>query len=151
MKLSRNSLGRLRLTFEDGRVHEPVTAIRAFPIHDSQGNISLVDIEGHECAWIEQASDLDAESQTALFEELKEREFMPEIKRIISVSSFIAPSTWTVETDRGACQLTLKGEEDIRRLGRAMLLILDTHGVHFMIRNPQQLDRDSRRLLDRFL
>ncbi len=151
MKLERNALGKLRLTLTDGSIHEPVAAIRAFPIHDTQGSISLVGADGHECAWIERAADLDHGSQAVLLEELNEREFMPEIQKISSVSSFVAPSTWRVETDRGPCELTLKGEEDIRRLGRTMLLILDTHGVHFMIRDPQQLDRHSRRLLDRFL
>lgn len=151
MKIERNALGRLRLVREGGGIEEPVSAIRAFPIHDAQGSIALVSADGHECAWIESIAALDAESQAALTEELKEREFMPEIQRILSVSSFVAPSTWHVETDCGPCELTLKGEEDIRRLGRVMLLILDTHGVHFMIRNPLQLDRQSRRLLDRFL
>jgi hypothetical protein len=151
MRLERNSLGRLRLTLKEGSVHEPVMAIRAFPIHDAEGSIALVGADGHECAWIESIAALDADSQAALKEELKEREFMPEIQKIVSVSSFVAPSTWLLETDRGPCELTLKGEEDIRRLGRTMLLILDTHGVHFMIRNPLQLDRQSRKLLDRFL
>jgi hypothetical protein len=150
MKLERTTLGRLRLTLEDGSVHEPVSAIRAFPIHDSQGSISLMGDDGHEHAWIEHGTALDAQSRNVLDEDLKAREFMPEIQRILSVSSFVAPSVWSVQTDRGPCELTLKGEEDIRRLGR-LLLVLDSHGVHFTIRNPEQLDRHSRRLLDRFL
>ena len=42
-------------------------------------------------------------------------------------------------------------EEDIRRIGREGLLVLDSHGVQFLIRDLAQLDRHSRRLLDRFL
>ena len=45
-------------------------------------------------------------------------EFVPEIERIMGVSSFACPSTWQVVTDRGPAQLVLKGEEDIRRLTR---------------------------------
>ena len=51
-----------------------------------------------------------------LEEELALRDFVPEITRIHSVSSFGTPSTWEVETDRGATSFVLKGEEDIRRL-----------------------------------
>jgi hypothetical protein len=47
--------------------------------------------------------------------------------------------------------LILKGEEDIRRLSASRLLIADTHGIQFLVRDMSQLDRHSRKLLDRFL
>ena len=68
-----------------------------------------------------------------------------------AVSTFSTPSTWTVETDRGPTQFVLKGEEDIRRVGRAMLLIADSQGLQFVVRDLAALDRHSRRLLERFL
>ncbi|MBS0330036.1 MAG: DUF1854 domain-containing protein, partial [Proteobacteria bacterium] len=64
---------------------------------------------------------------------------------------FATPSTWTVETDRGETRFILKGEEDIRRLGAAALLISDSHGVQYLIRDLSRLDKTSRRLLDRFM
>ena len=70
---------------------------------------------------------------------------------IIEVSSFATPSTWTVETSRGATQFVLKGEEDIRRISKDTYLISDNHGVQYLIENIQLLDKHSRRLLDRFL
>ena len=78
-------------------------------------------------------------------------ESVPEIKRIRSVSSFACPSTWDIETDRGDAQLVLKGEEDIRRLDREKLLIADLHGIQYLVRSLSNLDRGSRKLLDRFL
>jgi len=84
-------------------------------------------------------------------DELARREFMPEIRRIVSVSSFATPSTWQVDTDRGASTLVLKGEEDIRRLHSPALLIADSNGIHFLIRDRYALDQHSRRILDRFL
>jgi hypothetical protein len=47
--------------------------------------------------------------------------------------------------------LLLKGEEDIRRLSASVLLVTDGHGVQFLIRDLAQMDRFSRKLLDRFL
>jgi hypothetical protein len=76
---------------------------------------------------------------------------MPRILKLYGVSGFLTPSTWDIETDRGRTQLLLKGEEDIRRLSDTVLLVTDGHGVQFLIRNLAQMDRFSRRLLDRFL
>jgi hypothetical protein len=42
-------------------------------------------------------------------------------------------------------------EEDLRRIGADGLLISDRHGVQYLVRHVSQLDRASRRLLDRFL
>jgi len=67
------------------------------------------------------------------------------------VSVFASPSTWTLATNRGDATLVLKGEEDIRRIGESALIIADTHGIQFLIRDLNKLDKASRKLLDRFL
>ena len=51
----------------------------------------------------------------------------------------------------GATSFVLRGEEDIRRLAGQTLLISDSHGIHYLIRDAAGLDRASRQLLDRFL
>ena len=84
-------------------------------------------------------------------DELAAREFVPEIRRIVSVSTFSTPSTWTVRTDRGMSRFVLKGEEDIRRLRGNGLLITDNHGLTYRVTDMRALDRQSRKLLDRFL
>jgi hypothetical protein len=76
---------------------------------------------------------------------------MPEIQSILSVSSFATPSTWQIETDRGHAELILKAEDHIRRLSQNSLMITDSYGIHFLLRNIDQLDKASRKLLDRFL
>ena len=78
-------------------------------------------------------------------------EFMPVIQRVCSVSGYATPSTWRVETDRGDTTLVLNAEEDIRRLAPPTLMIMDSRGIQFLIRNPLNLDAASRRILDRFL
>ena len=84
-------------------------------------------------------------------DELEGREFMPEILRIVGVTSFATPCTWTVATDRGDTEFLLKGEEDIRRIGATSLLVADNHGIHFLIRDMFTIDKNSRKILDRFL
>ena len=149
LQLDRNPFGRLILTTA-GSAQE-VVPIRAFPIAAPESGISLVSGEGHELAWIDRLSDLPEEARRLVEEELASREFVPEIQGIRTVSSFATPSTWQVDTDCGPFNLILKGEEDIRRLSQTMLMIADSNGIQFLIRDLQQLDRTSRRLLDRFL
>lgn len=149
--LERNAFGRLKFTDARGQVCEDVLPVRAFPIAAPDRGIALMSPAGRELAWLDSLADLPPPLRQLIEEELAGREFMPEIQRIRQVSSYATPSTWKVETDRGATTLTLKSEEEIRRLSHCTLLIADAHGVHFLIRDLQQLDRTSRRLLDHFL
>jgi hypothetical protein len=148
--LTRNAFGKLVLTIE-GRIYEGVIPTRAFPITAPQEGLALMSADGHEALWIDCLTDLPEATRALLHEELTAREFMPELQRITHVSSFTTPSMWQVETDRGATTLTLKGEEDIRRLGDNALMIADSHGVQFLIRDLATLDKPSRKLLNRFL
>ncbi len=150
-QLRRNAFGKLELISSDDEIHEGVVPVRAFPISAPADGIALVDPYGHELAWIDELGELPEELRTLLESELAQREFMPVITRIVSVASFATPSTWQVETDRGAATLILKGEEDIRRLSPPALLIADSHGIHFLIPDRSALDQHSRRILDRFL
>jgi len=149
--LSRDPYGKLLMTTANGHVHEGVAPVRAFPIQSPDEGISLVQGDGKEVAWIDALGDLPPASRALLVEELEGREFMPEISRVKSVSSFATPCTWTVATDRGDTQFVLKGEEDIRRIGAASLLIADSHGIQFLIRDMFTIDKHTRKILDRFL
>lgn len=151
LQLTRDAHGQLQLTAADGSVHAGVVPVRAFPIAAPDEGIALVGTDGHELAWIERLGDLPDAPRQLVEEELASREFVPEIRRLLDVSTFALPSTWEVETDRGKTRFVLRGEEDIRRLGAATLLIGDSHGVQYLIRDLFSLDRTSRRLLDRFM
>ncbi|MBS4099032.1 MAG: DUF1854 domain-containing protein [Sulfuricella sp.] len=150
-ELTRNPFGRLAFRGADGEIHEDVVPVRAFPIAAPDEGIALVSSDGRELAWLEGLDGLPEATRKLIEEELASREFMPEIRRILRVSGFATPCTWEVETDRGDTSFTLKGEEDIRRVVGSNLLVSDSHGILFLIRDVQALDRTSRRILDRFL
>jgi hypothetical protein len=135
-----------------GETHQGVQVVRAFPLTAPEEDIAIVGTNGHELAFVARLDALDAPNQQAVREALAEREFVPVIERIRSVSTFATPSTWQVETDRGATELVLKVEEDIRRLpGARRLLVTSGSGVVFEICDRNKLDRASQRLLERFL
>ena len=149
-ELYRNRFGRLVLV-QDGQTYEPVIPVRNFPISARAGAISLIGPDGSERVWLDSLDELPQPIRTLINDELASREFIPEIQRIHTVSSFATPSRWTVETNRGDTELVLKSEDDIRRLKPTMLLIVDINAVQFLIRDTLLLDKESRRLLDRFL
>ena len=150
--LERQPDGRLTYTGDDAQVHHGVTPVRAFPVSAPDTGLSLVSAEGHELVWVDRLDALPARLRTLIEEELAHREFMPEIRRVLEVSTFSTPSTWTVETDRGPTTLVLKVEEDIRRLPeRGRLLITSGHGIVFSVRDMAALDRHSHKLMERFL
>ena len=152
LPLHRNAHGRLVLTLPDGTAHDGVTPVRAFPIAAPGEGLSLVGNDGHELRWIERLADLAPAARALIEEELAVREFVPTIEKLVAVSGFSTPSTWTVQTDRGTTQLVLKAEEDIRRLGgRTHLLITSSDGLQYRVPDTLALDRPSRRLLERFL
>ena len=150
-ELLRDPHGRLVLIDQNGQRFESMVPVRAFPIAEPERGIALMSADGHELAWIERLSDLPAPTAQLIQSELASREFMPEIRAIKEVSTFATPSTWQVDTDRGAASFVLKGEEDIRRVAGRSLMIADSHGIQFLIRDTRQLDAASRRILDRFL
>ena len=150
-QLHRNPAGQLVFSAADGSVFTGVVPVRAFPISAPEQGLSLISAAGHELAWIAHLTELPAAQQAQLQAELAQLAFMPEIIRLLDVSSFATPTTWTVQTNRGDTQFVLKGEDNIRRISASTLMIADRHGVHYLIRNLITLDKHSRKLLDRFL
>lgn len=152
MQLHRNAHGSLVLTMPGFIPQSGVLPVRAFPLAAPSEGLSLMGRSGQELLWVERLDDLPAAVRSLIEEELAVREFAPTILRIHSVSSFSVPSTWQIDTDRGATQLVLKAEEDIRRLrGRTTLLIAAADGVSYRVPDSTALDKASRKLLERFL
>ncbi|MER1966721.1 DUF1854 domain-containing protein [Castellaniella sp. GW247-6E4] len=149
-RLERDPFGRLALVRNGQRI-APVVPVRSFPIAAPDEGIALIDPQGREAAWIERLEDLPADLRALIADALASREFVPKIQRIRRVSTYATPSIWQVDTDRGPTQLTLRAEEDIRRLSAERLLIADSHGTQFLIRDVSALDKTSRRFLDHFL
>jgi hypothetical protein len=150
-QLRRDSFGKLVLTTPNGAQFVGVAPVRSFPIQSPHKGISMVREGGKEVAWIDDLAAMPADIRALVTEELEGREFMPEILHIKDVSSFATPCTWYVATDRGDTEFVLKVDEDIRRIGEASLLVADSHGIHFLVRDMYRIDKNSRRILDRFL
>lgn len=148
--LERDTLGRLILIDASGVRHVGVYPVRAFPITAAGAGISIMDQSGKELCWFDAVSAIPELELGLIEDEMAAREFMPVIEKITKVSTFATPSIWDIETDRGPTRIRLKGEEDIRHIAGNTLLIADSNGLQFLIKDATQLDKVSKKLLDRF-
>ena len=149
-QLEWDSLGRLVFVDSHGTRHIGVHPVRAFPITAPGAGIGIMDQSGKELFWYPDVAVITEAELGLIEEELAAREFMPVIEKITHVSTFATPSIWDIETDRGPTRIRLKGEEDIRRIAGNTLLIADSNGMQFLIKDATQLDKVSKKLLDRF-
>jgi len=149
-QLDRDALGRLVFIDATGIRHSGVHPVRAFPITAPGVGIGIMDQSGKELYWYPEVAKIAEAEMVLIEEELAAREFMPVIEKITKVSTFATPSIWDIETDRGPTRIRLKGEEDIRRIAGNTLLIADSNGLQFLIKDATQLDKLSKKLLDRF-
>ncbi|MBU3628626.1 DUF1854 domain-containing protein [Polynucleobacter sp. AP-Reno-20A-A9] len=149
-QLERDALGRLVFIDNKGERHIGVHPVRAFPITAPAAGIGIMNQSGKELCWFPDVTAISEAELALIEEELAEREFMPVIEKITKVSTFATPSIWDIETDRGPTRIRLKAEEDIRRIAGNTLLIADSNGLQFLIKDSTQLDKVSKKLLDRF-
>ncbi len=56
-----------------------------------------------------------------------------------------------METDRGPTKFVLKSDSDVRRLDNNRAMVIDAHGIHYLIPDTDALDRHTRRILERYL
>ena len=149
-QLERDTLGRLVFIDANGTRHVGVHPVRAFPITAPGAGIGIMNVSGKELCWFPDVSAIPELELGLIEEELAAREFMPVIEKITRVSTYATPSIWDIETDRGPTRIRLKGEEDIRRVAGNTLLIADSNGLQFLIKDSTALDKVSKKLLDRF-
>ena len=149
-QLMRDPLGRLVFIDAKGEHHIGVYPVRAFPITSPGSGVGIMNQSGKEVFWYPDVAAIPKDELALIEDELAAREFMPVIEKITKVSTFATPSIWDIETDRGPTRIRLKGEEDIRRIAGNTLLIADSNGLQFLIKDSTALDKVSKKLLDRF-
>ena len=151
MRIHYDEWGRLVFTSDAGVAHVGVELTRAFPISDPRRGISLIDGRGTELLWIDDLDLIDGPNRAILENELNRRHFLPVLKRVVAIDGITEPTTWNVETDRGPANFQVKSEEDVRRVAGSRVLVVDTHGIRYLIPDYRALDAGSRRLLERYI
>lgn len=142
----------LRLTIEDDRSFLKVGIVRAFPLSDRSRFFSVRDGADNEIGLIVNPTDLSAENQNLIDEDLQRRYFVPSVKKIVSAKERFGTVEWTVETDRGVCHFTTQNlRENVQRPAPGRIILNDVDGNRYDIRNLDELSRESQEILFRHL
>lgn len=148
VRLQRRSDGILLAQGPDDALPLEVVPLRLFPLSEPQRWIALLTPEGREVALLDSLEGLPAEARKLVAEELSRREFVPIIQQITWVSGNSEPCSWKVRTDRGDTEFVLKNDDDIRRLGPHSVLVVDSHGIRYLIPDREKLDSFSQRIVE---
>jgi len=150
--LERDKFQQIVFVWNDGRRISGVDPVRAFPISEPAGFVSICGPDGGLLARIDNLDDLPSDVRKILENELALREFVPVVLRIESVSAENDPSQWNVITDRGPTTFLMEeSDNDVRRLGPHRVLLVDSHGIRYLIPDTRRLNAAGRRILDRYL
>jgi hypothetical protein len=147
-KLERRDDGGLDFVTADGTRHEDVDIRRGFPFSAPRGGVAVISAAGHELAWIDALDSVEHPAQSLIEQILADREFMPVISQIQSVSEG-RPAEWNVVTDRGAHRFTIAHPDDVSRQADGSMILTDTDGIRYRIPVATTRDTRNRRLLDR--
>ena len=141
--------GRLRLRENAEAEWRDVSIYRLFPLSDPECWLSVVDKENKEVGIIRDLRGWPHEPLALIREELARRYLVPHILRIISCRDQFDFSIWEVETDRGPIKFHVRRhQENIQRPLPHRVTLTDIEGNRYDITDINELDEESRRMLE---
>ncbi|MDJ0789832.1 MAG: DUF1854 domain-containing protein [Myxococcota bacterium] len=124
---------------------------RCFPWSEPLEFVSLRDADDEEVALVRRLSDLPEGSRKVLSEALVEAGFVFEVQALLEVEEEIEIRTFEVRTRQGIRRFQTHRDEWPRDVPGGGLLIKDVVGDLYWVREPEGLDKRSRKLLWPFL
>lgn len=142
----------VRLTLEGDRSWREVRLARAFPFSDPDHYIGLRDGNDKDIGLILDLRELDAASRRLVEEELGQRYFTPQIRRVLAVEEKSGVVTWDVETDHGPRRIVVRNLRDSTYpLGPNRLMMTDTDGNRYEFHDVSAVGSKAYQVLARVL
>ena len=125
---------------------------RAFPFGDTDSYISVLTVDNEEICVIRSLDVLDEESAKNCLAELENKYYIPEVKKIISITSKFGYTYWMCDTPGGEISFTVADTfKSLIHIGSERIIIIDVDGGRYEIKSLESLDRKSRRLIEIYL
>lgn len=135
----------VRLCTSDGRQFEKLEARYLFPVHKTDGYITLLNEEEVEVALIPSLAALDEASEEAVRRGLSDYYLVPRILKILSAVEKYGTLRWEVETDRGIRGFDIRNpNHDIRVQKDGSVRVRDADDNRYLIEDYRLLDAHSR-------
>jgi len=140
---------RLQLRAQAEEDWKDVGIYRLFPLSDPEAWLSVVAKDNKEIGIIRELHGWPYEPLALIREELNRRYLVPQILRIISCRDLFDFSIWEAETDRGPIKFNVRRQqENIQRPLPHRVTLIDTEGNRYDIADINDLDDESRRMLE---
>ena len=149
--LERNSKGELVAHLEGAdEPLENVKVARCFPWSLKDRYISIRNSEGKEVVLLKTLDAVSADIRKLIEEELRDKVFIPRIKRITKYSDEFDVVSITAETDRGPVTFQMRSRRDVRALSQTRAIFRDVDGNLYEVPDFNALDRSSQRHIEQF-
>ena len=142
--LFRGPHGVLRCTIDGVKTVLRAKVVRAFPVTADTHWINVLDAKNKEVCLIEDPTQLDADSQVLVEQELERFYRVSIILRIVNIVQDYRTLYWYVETDRGPRDFVIRWTADTvnwRSANELLLMDIDTN--RFRIPDVTKLDKAS--------
>lgn len=141
---------------DDGNITEKkydrIFLHRAFPFDLPYSYISVLDIDSAEIGLIADIDEMGEENAKLLRAELDRKYYTPVIKQILSSKDKFGYSYWTILTDEGELEITLRDTfQSLLKVGGTRIFVNDIDGNRYEIPDIEKLDRKSYRRIELFL
>ncbi|MDZ7333069.1 MAG: DUF1854 domain-containing protein [candidate division KSB1 bacterium] len=147
--------GFLRLKLANGTIHEPISCVPLFPLSNPTSYIALVVKRNgttEEVGVIHQLNDLSPAQRPLVEREIQLRYFCPRILDIHAISSKYGVDQWDVTTDCGKKRFLVQdAKENVTIRDDGLIMIIDTEGCRYQVRDYRQLPTRARIRLEQAL
>lgn len=149
--LQRNSKGEL-LALVAGRKEpfENVKVARCFPWSLGHEYVSIRDKDGKEIVLLRSLDGLDEDTRQIVAEELRDKFFVPRIRRVTQYKAEFEVVSISAETDRGEVTFQIRDRDDVRLLSAVRALFRDVDGNLYEIEDVTTLDRASQKHIEHY-
>ena len=150
-RVERNARGELiaRLEGKDKPI-ENVRIARCFPWSLADEYISVCDTDGKEIVLLRDLDGIDPASRELIRAEVRDKFFVPKIRRITRYSRDFEMISISAETDRGKITFQIRKRGDVRLLSSVRALLRDVDGNVYEIEDIDALDRASRKHVEHY-
>ena len=142
----------VRLTLEGDRSWREVRIARGFPFSDPDHYIGFRDGDDRDIGLVIDPRELDTDSRRLIEEELAQRYFTPQIRRVRDVDEKFGVVTWEVDTDHGPRRIVVRNiRESTYPLGPNRLMMTDTDGNRYEFPDVSSVGPKALQVLARVL
>ncbi|MFO7821647.1 MAG: DUF1854 domain-containing protein [Lentisphaeria bacterium] len=143
--------GQLDIIHTDGAFKD-VHLIPTFPLSHRNLMVAILNADGEEVAFIDDACKLDSESKRNVKYEIERAYFMPKIQDIYSEKDVLGVITLETQTDRGPRTVQIRNaRRSIRKLPNNRIVIRDVDSNRYEIPDWTKLPIYGRDLLEQYM